>query len=581
MNERSDRDALKEDEVDKKESKSFLMNLLKKSKDRNNKKGGVADEDELLDKELHPKTEEVKPKVQVPEPLLMLRREWYGSMGGIEGEPSLTDFVWDERALDNEEEMILVRLAREAMNGIQKPVKKDEEPKPVNASIRVGMTKDAMRAWIFLRPPLYNGEDVTLEQVHKELEWIQVKHGLDEKLLQYLVESREYLKFAVIASGNPPTDGVDGEIVEVIPSTAGRPNFDGTEEQIDFKNLNWLIPVEEGDVLCNIIPPTLGTDGITVQGRVVHGKNGRKAEVPMGTNTVVNEEGTSLIAKASGQVFYDNNKYRVDQLISIDGDVDLATGNIKVTGNLRIRGNIREGFVVQASGDINVQGMVEGATVIAGGSIFVSMGMNGNYHGTMDAGRDIKCRYLENSAIRASGNVYMESVINSTIVSDDKVVVTSGRGVIIGGSITALNQIEAKTIGNDHNRTTILILGSTPHFIQEKARIAEELSQVEQEISELEQQIRTLEQSGELDREMKIKPLNLKLSVVKMKEGGLRTQEEELTAKDQGIEKCRAKVGTLFPVVQITIGKATRVITGKCVRNFFYLAENDVQIGQD
>ena len=121
--------------------------------------------------------------------------------------------------------------------------------------------------------------------------------------------------------------------------------------------------------------------------------------MPAGKNTELSEDGTQLLSKIEGQILVRNDKYNIEQTLTIDGNVDFSIGNLDVTGNLVVQGDICSGFEVRATGDITVNGMIEGASVVAGGNIFVRSGMNGNSKGVLTAGKDIRCKFMENTVL--------------------------------------------------------------------------------------------------------------------------------------------------------------------------------------
>lgn len=98
-------------------------------------------------------------------------------------------------------------------------------------------------------------------------------------------------------------------------------------------------------------------------------------------------------------------------------------------------GNVLAGFSVQASGDVTVGGIVEGSQVSAGGSIIVNRGMNGNLVGSLAAGKDIHCKYMENANVQVDGDLYVDSIVNCEISCGSRIYAKTGRGVIIGGNV--------------------------------------------------------------------------------------------------------------------------------------------------
>ena len=87
---------------------------------------------------------------------------------------------------------------------------------------------------------------------------------------------------------------------------------------------------------------------------------------------------------------------------------------------------------------------------------------------------DISCKYMENATVHVWGDVRMDSIVNCDVSANGKVIATTGRGVIIGGTVRSMGGIEAKTIGNIAGRLTVLTIGPTPRFLEEKSQAERE-----------------------------------------------------------------------------------------------------------
>lgn len=561
-----------------KKSESLLFSLFRKVK--GGKSAHLDDMDNMDDMgELKEQEKKDEKNSEAPEPLLLLRQAWLKSFGTDNTDKNYESFLYSHLAPTEEETALLLRLSHDAELFLKKASSSSQTPDAQNATAHIFLSSDRLKAWCFLFPPLNGGEDITLQDFQDELSHIGICYGVEENRIKLMVDKKNYMLLAEIAKGDSPKDGENGRILEVIPSTVGKPFVATETKTIDFKDLNWLVHVDEKDVICKLVLPTEETPGKSVLNQVVHGKNGTKVVAPLGTNTVLSDDGLEVLAKVDGQVFFDNGKYRVTQMVTIDSDIDLSTGNLDVKGNLFIKGCVREGFSVIASGDISISGNVEGASVIAGGNIFIGNGMNGNSHGKIDAGGEIKCRYLENAYARATGCIIMDSIINSTVFSDDKIIVLSGRGVIIGGSLTAMNRIEAKVIGNQLERITTLILGRTPHFNEEKERLSAGYHKATDELKEIKEKIDALTDSELPSDQVKLKALQMKLSVARMREERFRQDLAVLTEKEDGLEDCQVITGVLYPVTQVSINGITKSFVNTYEHCRIYQSDSELKCG--
>ena len=77
------------------------------------------------------------------------------------------------------------------------------------------------------------------------------------------------------------------------------------------------------------------------------------------------------------------------------------------------------GYTVKATGDITVNGAVEGATLISGGKIVIKRGMQGMEKGVMRAGGDIISNFIESSKVHASGRIITDAIMHSDVEAAD------------------------------------------------------------------------------------------------------------------------------------------------------------------
>ena len=167
-----------------------------------------------------------------------------------------------------------------------------------------------------------------------------VKCGVDESVIQNVLDTNSMLKIFVIARGVPQKDGVDGGIRDHY-SREQKINITSKEGNIaDYKNLNWLQTIHANDVICDIIKPKPEENGVDVRGVEIKAIPGKKPKVPAGKNTAISEDGLMLIATTDGQLSYKGGVFRVDQVVNIDGDIDNSIGNLDVIGSINVNGNV-------------------------------------------------------------------------------------------------------------------------------------------------------------------------------------------------------------------------------------------------
>ena len=445
--------------------------------------------------------------------------------------------------------------------------KNPDAPPPLptirNASCAVGISNDRLYAWAFLFPPVNGGAALTEAEIQQEIAKQGIVYGIDNEMVKNLAQRRTYLQAAVVATGTPAIDGIDGEVIDHVERQHDIKATQREDGSVDYRNLNWVHHIKEGDIICDVIQPTDAVPGTDVKGKVLKGRNGARPKIPMGKNTAMNDDDSALIATVDGHVSFIDGRFTVVNMLMISGNVDNSVGNIDMLGDVLIKGDVLDRFIIKATGNVVVQGILEGATIISGGNIQICNGMNGNGHGMLDAKGDITCKFLENCTVQCGGKLFSESLINSSVTADDLIDVTSGRGVIIGGTIMACNSVEAKIIGSRANRTTTIVIGTTPRLLLEKDQLLSEIERLTKDREELQKNLQYLERtSGSNAQQMGLyNQMKLKLSVSRMQLSKAEKKLEELEAQRQDVSKCFIKANEIYPITNVTVGMESSSIS--------------------
>ena len=401
---------------------------------------------------------------------------------------------------DGEAKQELLRLqlfvnspANERMNRIKaRRQEKDAEQSALpdlDAHTVVFLARDGLTAWLLTYPPVGRGRELDRGILEKALGEQKVCFGVDEELLDRLPQEEDrYFQLFPAARGTPAVNGTDGRVVDMFPRTQERKLTVDENNRVDYTNLNFIHNVEEGDIICRMVPPTEGTPGRTVQNEEIPPKKGKAASAPKGRNTQLSEDGRVLLASIAGHVEFSGRSFQVRPLLDIPGNVDFSVGNINFVGDVHIHGDICSGFTVRAMGNITVEGVVEACTVEAGRDLIVARGVQGDNQAVIRAQQNLFAKYLENSCVYVKNNLETECVINCDVYCDGGVTVRSGHRSIIGGRVRAAHEVSAGIIGSRAENRTDVMLGGQPCEEFDYDMLAKELQDLEDELERMEHQ---------------------------------------------------------------------------------------------
>jgi len=251
---------------------------------------------------------------------------------------------------------------------------------------------------------------------------------------------------------------------------------------------------------------------------------------------------------------------------TVDGGVNLKSGNIEFRGTVMVNGDVEDGFFIKAVGNIEVNGSVGKADLQAEGDIIIHQGINGKGEGRIHAGKSIWARFIQNANIQ-SGDMVVASdgIINSNIIANNSIVCQGKRASIMGGKLRAGEEINAKTLGNPTSGTeTICEVGYDPKSKEELERLQMEKDNATKLLDEMKPNIQTLtnlkQQKKSLpeDKEAILQDLLTKRDLLtadlkKIDEGLKKIQEYLNSLKARGRVSASQKI---YPGVKIIIRDA-------------------------
>lgn len=332
----------------------------------------------------------------------------------------------------------------------------------ISESMALKITADGMYAIARFYPPSSKGDKLSEEEIYRDLEYHKIKFGINKAIIEKQIKSPEYFKNVVIAQGKKPVQGSDGVITyHFNRDRQGKPrlNQDGT---VDFHHLDNIVSVVKDTVLATITPADKGIPGQNIYGNIIKPEKVEHVYFKYAKNIHISEDGLKLISDVDGHVTLEDDKVSVSNVFEVPSDVDASTGDIEFNGSVLIKGNVRTGFVVNATGNIEVLGVVEGAVLNSGEDIVLQRGVQGMNRCIITAGGNLISKFIESANVNVNGTVNAESIFNSKVAAKGDVVVSGKGGSIIGGDVRATSLVEAAVIGTAMGVATSVEVGIDP-----------------------------------------------------------------------------------------------------------------------
>ena len=336
------------------------------------------------------------------------------------------------------------------------------------------------------------GVEYTLKELLGYLTSHGVKSGIREDMVREMIESDIYDVYKEVARGKEPVPGEDGHFVfhvKAVEETKTPKVLD--DGSVEYVRTHTHTIVEEGALLAEYIPATNGQYGYTVGNEMR--KPARGKELPRLKGRGFRVDGTKYYAAMHGKVEITEYGMQLSSLLEIKEDIDINYGHINFDGDVEIRGDVHSGMMVKASGNIDIRGHVGNCFIEAGKNITVQNGMQGKLSGKLKAGGNIYCKFFENAQAEAGGDIMAKSILNSKIEAKGKIKVEGKEALILGGSVWAVQGIEAMVIGNVMEVPTVVCVGCFTGSLTRRFELENLIKEKQEELEKIERGIRIAE----------------------------------------------------------------------------------------
>ncbi len=323
-----------------------------------------------------------------------------------------------------------------------------------NSRLKIRVPSDGLAAYLTVAA----GAAIERAEFDSELQRSGVAAGIVpeqyDRIRQGLVDSEFACDEVLFAAGAGAEDGrgarLELNFAEGIQ--AGHVRDDGS---FDYYERELLKPVRCGDVLGSVHPATVGIAGLRVDGASIAPKPGSELGVELRSGVAVGPD-QLVRATRNGVVLYKARQVLdvVDHHVH-QGPVDLHSGNLRMQGSLAIRGDVKRPFSVAATGDIEISGNVEAASVRAGGRVHVRGGVRGGEGAAVSAEGDLTVTHAQAAELHCGGQLRIQDAINSEL-SAAQIFAT---GKLRGGNAVAESQVVVREAGATNGIDTQLTAG--------------------------------------------------------------------------------------------------------------------------
>ena len=436
---------------------------------------------------------------------------------------------------------------------------------PENERCIVNILGRGERALARFYPPTTGGGMLTESDIISDLKLAGIKHGIHKKAIDHFLANHEYCRDYIIADATMPVQGHNAVVKYFFDiNTTAKPklNEDGS---VDFHQLGNIKPVEVGQKLAELTPADRGRKGISVTGATLNPVKVKTRVLRYGRNIRISKDKCTLYSEVAGHVTLVDDMVMVSDIYRVPANVDSSTGDIEYQGTVEVAGNVSTGFKIQAEGDIVVNGVVEGATLISGGNIVLKRGMQGMDRGELQAEGNIIAKFLENCKVKCNGSLKADAVLHSQVECRESIDVLGKKGLINGGVVKTYASIQATTLGSTMGSKTELVIYSDIDLIKQTNEWRDEIKEKQEKLDKIEKVADTVKKQLETNVEVSTeqmqfiknaishKPLYLKeIKQLKM------DREDLLERIERNKNACILVEKTVYPGTKVTIKDMSR-----------------------
>ncbi|MFA9463809.1 MAG: DUF342 domain-containing protein [Velocimicrobium sp.] len=456
---------------------------------------------------------------------------------------------------------------------------------PENEYLEVVIDESRTKAIGVFYPPSSKGKLMTREEIVNHLVHTGIKCGLIDTNIDCFLADRTYCTELVLAEAIMPMQGKSAVITynfRTEGTSKPKINEDGS---VDFHQLDMINKVNAGDIIATLEPVDYGKPGIDILGSIIKPKKVVAKILKHGGNIHLSEDKTIMYSDVSGHVTLIDDRVFVSNTYEVPADVSVASGDIDYDGNVMVHGNVVTGFTVRAKGDIIIDGVVEGGTLISEGQIILKRGVQGMGKGKLISKGNLTARFIENCEVISGGDITTDAIMHSHVSAKGEVLVTGKKSMITGGEVKAGKGITAKTIGSSMCTQTVLSIGIDDNIKKEQKNLEKEIEDIKKEQTKYAQVFnlfkKRMQCSMGLTIEQKKQLVIAKQEFTRLQES-LATKEPRYLALKAEIDSFQdGKIrftGSVYPGVKIIISSTSMFVKEEISHGQFVRDRADIRV---
>lgn len=249
--------------------------------------------------------------------------------------------------------------------------------------------------------------------------------------------------------------------------------------------------VEAGNTFASIIPKPYPVSAQDVFGNpILYEKFMMEDILGEGIDVIRLENEYQLKAKNAGFVRFENEKfyilpYQIDVIVKAE-----STKKNMYPGDVLIKGDILTNCEIRAVGDIQINGVVEGASLYAGKDIILHRQVIGFGKTHLFAAGTIFLTGAQDATLIAGHAIrFQHNLIRCSVMAFSDVTGIHPNNRISGGKIIAFRGIEAAYLGSSTNIKTILVTGLHPLLVHDYEELKVHLQDIVLQIKAMKKNI--------------------------------------------------------------------------------------------
>ena len=239
---------------------------------------------------------------------------------------------------------------------------------------------------------------------------------------------------------------------------------------------------------------------------------------------------------------------------------------------------------VKSGENVEVHGSVCGG-VVEGQNVFIKMGVQGMHKGRILAEKNVVAKFIENAQVVAGEEVIVsEAILHSKVSAGKRIIVDGKRGMVIGGTITAGEEIRSKSLGTHMATNTEVEVGVNPMLREEHQALKRDLRKQELSLDQTQKALALLRSRDLNSLPPEKRDIMLKMTKAQFQLAGqvesMRSRMVEIELSLEEMRNGRVRVmDTVYPGVKIVLGNLVKFIREPEKFVSYYAEDGDIHKG--